>query len=939
MPISRCFLKLYKHLPFFLCTATMFLFSCDRVLKNPEINAEPTNIPGMVAIHASNQTFFLGSKDSSISQADEMPAMNIGFSYDYFIDTIEVTQGMYCAVTGKSNELFDQKSGVGNTYPANNITWYDAVVFCNARSKIAGWDTVYEFSRIDSLPQGRIFNLAGLKTRFDRLGFRLPTEAEWEFAAKAASNAPFVWGEIKDSLSASFFTWFNGNADNALQKGALLKPNAFGLYDMAGNVLEWTNDGKVNHDGQSKIDFCGAFFEESLDRPVKGGSFVNSLSDLRLSKRSDIYPTPPSAALKYLGFRCVAGRISNPVFHTTAAIGSGRFQPLYLLESNVRPLLKALKTKLVFVNNSNRVRTLCFVDFSEINPSIRQFEDFTDVYFPTISPDGKRVSFCTRNFGEFDSSCSYIRNLDINATDVIKLPSTKAFAPQWWVNPQTFDTFLVYTNSTIINNSPSWNSDKTFLQKISQGAPEGPPIPLINDGSYYGGISGSGAFIATGYSRLLMRNLLTGEVRHLFGGPDNGKEPGDSSQVCNVSITPDASVDDEVLFLDFGYGKTSSIVGSRYGSHQVIFKSNFSGRTIRWYTNPQGTKEWDNPRWSNIGRYATAVTLDQLDNRQFVYIIDLRDSVYTRVIRGTDLCQPYLWIADVQDSPLDSIYRYNYPPSIYQEELANKMPYFWLQHDSLDLIFIGSSLIRNALMPSAIHDYRSLNMAYGGGDFAGETAFCRNYVFNHCKKIKLIAMSLDMGLFANPNGDNTWAHGFSQTIGYAYDRNHDFWQTGMPDAIMQISSGLCPSCATDDGFPDLPSPHGWGPQIAPFIGKMDWDATDSNYLNNLRTLRDLAGDCAARNIHLVMLNTPISPFYKNQQYYGYFGPSRETALQIIDDLRKLEQNNHYFHLYDANLDGNHDYSNADAWDFIHLSYQGAQKITARVDSLIHIYLK
>jgi hypothetical protein len=88
-----------------------------------------------------------------------------------------------------------------------------------------------------------------------------------------------------------------------------------------------------------------------------------------------------------------------------------------------------------------------------------------------------------------------------------------------------------------------------------------------------------------------------------------------------------------------------------------------------------------------------------------------------------------------------------------------------------------------------------------------------------------------------------------------------------------------------------------------------------------------------------MIDYPVSPYYKNTEYYGPFGPSRTTAHEITHALRVLEISNRFFHLYDANMDGNHDYADAEAGNENHLVYAGAEKLSARLDSLIHEILQ
>jgi formylglycine-generating enzyme required for sulfatase activity len=127
-------------------------------------------------------------------------------------------------------------------------------------------------------------------------GGRLPTEAEWEYAARAGTTGRF-YGRLDD------IAWFGGDTpDSAPQKVALKVPNAFGLYDMLGNVAEWVNDwydaayyGISPRDNPQGPSLGGG-------RVVRGGSFLDGSDLLRVSRRDS---RPPSATPANVGFRCV----------------------------------------------------------------------------------------------------------------------------------------------------------------------------------------------------------------------------------------------------------------------------------------------------------------------------------------------------------------------------------------------------------------------------------------------------------------------------------------------------------------------------------------------------------------------------------------------------------------------------------------------------------
>jgi hypothetical protein len=106
---------------------------------------------------------------------------------------------------------------------------------------------------------------------------------------------------------------------------------------------------------------------------------------------------------------------------------------------------------------------------------------------------------------------------------------------------------------------------------------------------------------------------------------------------------------------------------------------------------------------------------------------------------------------------------------------------------------------------------------------------------------------------------------------------------------------------------------------------------------NLADITMIADTLRSRGIQWLVINFPVSPNYRTTAACSPFGPSWQTEHDVFEQLRFVESNNRYFHFYDANIDGNHDYSDTDAIDNNHLSASGAEKLTKRVDSIIHSF--
>ncbi|OLR27450.1 formylglycine-generating enzyme family protein [Bacillus cereus] len=131
-----------------------------------------------------------------------------------------VTMELYDAITNSTLNNFDK-----NHKPVVNISWNDAIAFCNVLSKKAGLKEYYSIS-----DGGQI-----VKCNLDSNGYRLPSEAEWQYACKASTTG-YAYGKLHD------IAWYNENSNGHIHDVGQKEPNAWGLYDMLGNVWEWCYD-------------------------------------------------------------------------------------------------------------------------------------------------------------------------------------------------------------------------------------------------------------------------------------------------------------------------------------------------------------------------------------------------------------------------------------------------------------------------------------------------------------------------------------------------------------------------------------------------------------------------------------------------------------------------------------------------------------------------
>jgi formylglycine-generating enzyme required for sulfatase activity len=258
---------------------------------------------GMVLVKAKDSSFAMGSTLDDNAK----PVHTVRFTYDFWMDTTEVTQGSYDSVMkagypGFTVNEWDPQYGKGSSFPVFGRTWYDAVLFCNAVSKKSGLDTVYCFDTVSGdLGNGCELRITSIDTQ--GIGYRLPTEAEWEYACRGGTTTEYYWGNgtVQD------YAWFRTNANNSSHPVSKKKPNSFGLYDLSGNVAEWCVDlyGGTYPDSTvtNPVVLSGSIFKKRVNR---GGSWDTDLVGISSVVRDAVYPIPQDQfPYVKIGFRTV----------------------------------------------------------------------------------------------------------------------------------------------------------------------------------------------------------------------------------------------------------------------------------------------------------------------------------------------------------------------------------------------------------------------------------------------------------------------------------------------------------------------------------------------------------------------------------------------------------------------------------------------------------
>jgi len=261
----------------------------------------PVNIE-MLPIPAG--TFTMGSPTTEANRSDsEGPQHSVTLS-SFKMSKYQVTQAQWVDVMGASEDRTTASYGKGNNYPVYYVNWYDAIVFCNKLSIKEGLDAVYSIfgktnpSEWGTIPISSNLTWNGAVMDKSKNGYRLPTEAEWEYACRAGTTTAYNTGDtISDSTG-----WYSSNSGSKTHEVGKKPANAWGLYDMHGNVYEWCwgwYDSSY-YSSSPTNDPIGA--SSGTNRVVRGGSWYHSAENMRSAYRGSNLPSLRSSVI---GFRLI----------------------------------------------------------------------------------------------------------------------------------------------------------------------------------------------------------------------------------------------------------------------------------------------------------------------------------------------------------------------------------------------------------------------------------------------------------------------------------------------------------------------------------------------------------------------------------------------------------------------------------------------------------
>ncbi|MEO5334442.1 MAG: formylglycine-generating enzyme family protein [Magnetococcus sp. YQC-5] len=233
-----------------VATTTSSVLTTTTIAATSSVSGQDyTNSLGMKFKLIPAGTFTMGSPSNEVDRdSDEGPQHSVTISKAFYMGTTEITQGQWKAVMGTNPSYF---SSCGDTCPVEKVSWDDLKTF---------------ITKLNAKGEGT---------------YRLPTEAEWEYVARAGTTTAWSFGDNSSKLGD--YAWYSSNSNSTTHPVATKLPNPWGIYDMHGNVWEWVQDWKTDYSSAAQTD--PIYDNSDSYRVFRGGSWSDGAGGLRSAFR------------------------------------------------------------------------------------------------------------------------------------------------------------------------------------------------------------------------------------------------------------------------------------------------------------------------------------------------------------------------------------------------------------------------------------------------------------------------------------------------------------------------------------------------------------------------------------------------------------------------------------------------------------------------------
>jgi formylglycine-generating enzyme required for sulfatase activity len=225
----------------------------------------------------------------------------VSLSHGFEMAATEATQAEYRALAGRNPAKF---ASCGDSCPVEQVSWHEAAAYCNLLSSRDALPRCYECQGSGAEVTCAPASAYQANGTYGCPGFRLPTEAEWEYAYRAGTTSAFWIGPVtscESDPSASAIGWYAANAGGTTHPVRQKQTNPWGLFDLPGNVWEWCHDGYQQDLGSAPASDPVSSLSSS-SRVIRGSSYIDKAGNLRAADR---FGMPPAIRNINVGFRCV----------------------------------------------------------------------------------------------------------------------------------------------------------------------------------------------------------------------------------------------------------------------------------------------------------------------------------------------------------------------------------------------------------------------------------------------------------------------------------------------------------------------------------------------------------------------------------------------------------------------------------------------------------